>query len=355
MDSYKQILERMRATYEELSGQAPPELSDIDIRMKVLAGEIYSNMVELDFVRRQMFLSTATGEYLDLHGADRGLRRLEAVRASGQVRFRVFEPAVTDILIPKGTIVATLGPDSVRFETDEDATLSEGGYTVTVPCTAEEGGISGNVAAGKITIMVTAVLGIDNVINLSAFTGGYDAESDDAFRRRIEDTLISLSNGTNAAYYRKLAMSVDGVRSVNVCPRVRGVGTVDIYIKSSNPVTPISLVNKVRAVIEAERELAVDIDVEAAQRVPVILGIEVVLKDGYEFNSVSEAIRSAVREYVNSTEVGESIGSKFLTKVILGVDGVKDFYWLSNYSRECQIDPECFADFNSILIEEADE
>ena len=68
MDSYESILSGMKEKYTELSGKEIPEGSDIDIRMKVLAGEIFNNEVNLDYIKRQMFASTATGEYLDLHG-----------------------------------------------------------------------------------------------------------------------------------------------------------------------------------------------------------------------------------------------------------------------------------------------
>ena len=72
MDSYENILSGMKEKYTELSGNEIPEGSDIDIRMKVLAGEIFENEVSLDFIKRQMFASTATGEYLDKHAEDRG-------------------------------------------------------------------------------------------------------------------------------------------------------------------------------------------------------------------------------------------------------------------------------------------
>ena len=69
MDSYEDIYNRMKIRYKQLSSYDVPELSDIDIRMRVLAGEIYNDEVNLEFVKRQIFCSTATGDYLDYRRA----------------------------------------------------------------------------------------------------------------------------------------------------------------------------------------------------------------------------------------------------------------------------------------------
>ena len=52
----------MKARYEQESGFEIDEASDIAVRLKVLAGEIYNMETTLDWTKRQMFASTATGE-----------------------------------------------------------------------------------------------------------------------------------------------------------------------------------------------------------------------------------------------------------------------------------------------------
>ena len=42
MDSYQEILDRMKEKYKELSGYDADGASDIGIRMQVLAGEVFS-------------------------------------------------------------------------------------------------------------------------------------------------------------------------------------------------------------------------------------------------------------------------------------------------------------------------
>ena len=53
--TYNEILERMNDKFEELSGYSPDRASDIGIRIKLLAGELYSLCTEIDGIKKQMF------------------------------------------------------------------------------------------------------------------------------------------------------------------------------------------------------------------------------------------------------------------------------------------------------------
>lgn len=352
MDNYETILARMKERYSELSGNDVPELSDIDIRLKVLAGEIFNDEVNLDFVVRQMFASTAQGEYLDMHAADSGLTRKPALKSKGTVRFWLNEITNTDILVPEGTVVATSGADSVRFITDADAVITAGDAFVTVSCTAEQGGASGNVGAHTINMQVTGVIGIDHVDNLYAFKGGANAEDDTALRKRILNSYTAVSNGSNAAYYKRLALSVEGVKSANVAAKVRGAGTVDIYISGDGTTVSTDLVARVNSLVSAQRELNVDVQVYPAQPVNANLGIVVYLKDGYDINDVGNNVENALYDYFDRLEVGESVHENLLGRVILSAEGVYNYDWMNNYHSRYMLDPDAFAVLNSVVIEE---
>lgn len=352
MDSYEDILSRMKEKYFELSGCEVPELSDIDLRMKLLAGEIYNNEVNLEFVKRQIFASTAAGEYLDYHASDRGIERKEALKAKGEVRFWVNNQAAESITIPKGTVVATNGTAPVRFLTDKEAVLKGGDYFVTVACTAQEGGISGNIGSGTIKTIVTNVAGIDSVSNIWPFSGGSDVESDEVLRQRVLDTYKAVSNGTNKAYYKRLALSVEGVYSANVVPKARGTGTVDVYIACRNSAAPISLVHKVTSLINSQRELNVDVEVYAADVYNYTAGVYVTLNEGYELAAVKENIRKALSDYVETLEVGEGIPENRFISVIANCEGVQDFSFNNLYSSYVDADAETFIVFKDVIVEE---
>lgn len=355
MDSYEDILTRMKRKYKELTSYDVPELSDIDIRMKVLAGEIYNDEVNLEFLKRQMFASTATGEYLDFHAGDRGIVRKPSVKAKGQVRFLTDDYAQQSIIIPAGTIVATSGENPVRFTTDEEAILAAGNYFVSVNCTAQSGGISGNVAAETVNTIITNVVGIDSVKNLSAFTGGNDVESDESLRKRVLDTYKSVSDSTNKAYYKRLAFSVDGVYSVSIVPRGRGAGTVDVYIAAQNAPAPNSMVEQVQSIMNRQREINVDVQVYSAVLENFTLGIFVTLKDGYDLADVRNNITESVSEYITSLEIGESVLEYPLSSAILRAEGVYDFSFNSLFPSSLSADEDTLIVLEEVLVSESEE
>ena len=127
-------MERMKQSYTGYAGFTPSDQSDVMIRLRVLAGEIYSERAYAEYILRQMFPSTATGEYLDRHAAERGLTRKPAVKAHGAVAFFPVEQTHGDILIPAGTVVCT-DTDLHRYVTDSDVVLEykNNQYTFTQP------------------------------------------------------------------------------------------------------------------------------------------------------------------------------------------------------------------------------
>ena len=65
MESYNNILSRMQTSFKNLAGFDPDDASDIGIRLKVLAGEIFSLYSEFNYIKNQIFIQTSTGENLD--------------------------------------------------------------------------------------------------------------------------------------------------------------------------------------------------------------------------------------------------------------------------------------------------
>ena len=77
METYDEIYRRMSEKYTAESGFEIDPSSDIAIRLRVLAGEIYNAGCSLDWLKRQMFADTATGETLEK------LVRLDVPHAGG--------------------------------------------------------------------------------------------------------------------------------------------------------------------------------------------------------------------------------------------------------------------------------
>lgn len=75
MYSYEDILKRMKDQFTSSAGYSPDDASDIGIRMKVLAGEVYSVCSSIDWLNMQTFAQSAQGSQLDLRAQERGLQR----------------------------------------------------------------------------------------------------------------------------------------------------------------------------------------------------------------------------------------------------------------------------------------
>lgn len=158
-------------------------------------------------------LSTASGIDVDTFTADfmplvagTSSPRLGAQSASGQVTFARFTAGPSTCFIPVGATVETTD-GSQQFTVTADATYPTysaqlNGYTlastvgsIIVPVAATVPGNGGNVAAGSITVITSALTGIDTVINNASFTNGANQESDSALKKRFSDYILGLSRG----------------------------------------------------------------------------------------------------------------------------------------------------------------
>lgn len=178
------------------------------------------------------FASTTFGQYLDLRCEEHGITRRPAVKASGQATFT----GTAGTVIPAGTQVSTASSGAapaVFFATTSEATIGAEG-TVTVDIEAMEAGVSGNVAAGTITLLAQPVSGVTSVTNPAATTGGLDEEDDASLLARYLQRVQSPSAGGNKADYVNWAMEVAGVGGVSVVPVRDGPGTVSIAIINTN-------------------------------------------------------------------------------------------------------------------------
>mgnify|MGYP000075605131 FL=1 len=95
METYDEIYGRMKNAYELETGDSFNEVSDIAIRLKVLAGEIFKLQTNLEWWKRQMFAVSASGECLDKLASQRGIERKKAMKSTGEITFNILSRAVT--------------------------------------------------------------------------------------------------------------------------------------------------------------------------------------------------------------------------------------------------------------------
>ena len=322
MKSAEELYQEMTEVFARQTGMEAVA-GEAAVRLYALAAQVYGLYAELDWTRKQCFPQTATGEALDKHGFLRGLTRQAATKAEGKLRFSVQVAAGEDLPIPKGTMGLTAG--QVAFETVEEAVLSAGSLSVDVMAQAVEAGPSGNTAVGLIRTMSVAPAGIAACTNPATFTGGREEEEDEAFRARILATYRQLPNGTNAAAYAQQTLAVEGVCAVNVLPKKRGLGTVDVVITSAGGVPGTALVEQVQGVLEEQREIAVDVKVMAPETVTVDLILSVKPKEGLLPGPVIDRVKAALRAWFDGSLLGQDVLLAQIGQKIFAVDGVANY------------------------------
>ena len=70
---FEEIYAHMAAEYKTLAGVEPEDAADISIRLKVLAGELYTVLCAAESLKLNCFPQTAAGEALDCMPKSAGL------------------------------------------------------------------------------------------------------------------------------------------------------------------------------------------------------------------------------------------------------------------------------------------
>ena len=185
---------------------------------------------------KTMFPQWAEGRWLDYHAHDNGLVRRAANHAYGYVTVT----GKVGRVIPQGFVFSVPSVDgsaAIDFETLSACSIPESG-SIDIAVQAVEAGTVGNVANDTITIMRSPIVGITNITNKEAITGGAEAESDDSLRQRIDDLLAGRGDsfvGNNADYVR-WAKEVPGVGFAHTIPEYNGPNSVKVVIVDANGV-----------------------------------------------------------------------------------------------------------------------
>lgn len=331
MDRFEEILQRMEEAYEQESGCSVEAVSEVGLRIRVLAGELHRLDASLDWLERQAFPQTAEGEQLDLHGAQRGVTRRDAVKATGVVSFSRYLPLSFDLVVPKGTICATSGEPVVEYETTQEAVLKAGKLTIDIPVEAVVAGASGNAAAGYVTTLVNAPTGINYAANKEAITGGKDPEEDEEFRQRVLDAYSLSSSGANADYYRQVAESQEGITQVQVVPRVSGAGSVLLYLWGDGAAPSQEVMDAVKAELDRQREIGVTVTVMAAQKTAISVPVKIKVADEVDLEWAKEETKKAVEAYFESLGIGDGYYLGEISKAILNAVPVLEVDFPSNF------------------------
>lgn len=324
MKEWTEIYEQLRGTFAQRAGFVPSEGCDSAVRLYALAAELQSLLMQADWVLDQSFPQTAQGTYLDYHAETRGITRGAAEKAAGVIRFAAADKVTAACPIEKGTVCMTA--EGVRFETTEDAAIAVGSQWADVPAQAVEAGAGGNVIAGTVTLLSAMPVGVVQCTNPAAFSGGCDAESDEALRGRVLGSYQRLPNGANAAYYEQEAMRYPGVAAAKAVGRARGIGTVNVVIATHAGVPDAALLAAVETDLQKKREIAVDVKVLAPTVETVAVTAALKAAPGYTFAEVKAGAQSALEMLFTGGLLGKSVTTARLLTLLCGVEGVENVH-----------------------------
>ncbi len=323
---FSSIYQSIIDTYEHQTGNTVYDDTDLAIRMKIVAGELYNAYEQLAYAQKQMFPQTASGQYLDRHGACRDIARKTEDYASGTVQFYCDSAASKDIVIPKGTLCSCSTGNGVIYQTDSEVTLLSGTTSVDASVTATQTGPSGNAVAGKVDTMVNVIAGISGVRNLEAIAGGMDEEDDEHYRDRILYSFLNLSTGANTKYYEDLAMSVNNVWSAKAYYNVSHTA-ITLFVSDIFRLTPQSLINRVAQTLDGLGELNVNVSVQAPQVVTRDVSLNLYVRSLQGADAVMAQITQYITNKIYNLGIGESLNPYTITNDIK--DYVDNFVSLS--------------------------
>jgi uncharacterized phage protein gp47/JayE len=284
-------------------------------------------------VLRTTRAATSNGADLDSWMADLTLTRLPAVAATGTVTFSRFTPSMS-ALIPAGALIRTsdgtqifavsMDASQPAWSAASDGYIVAGGVTsLEVPVTAQTPGSAGNVQASTITLLASALPGIDSVNNVNALQNGLDAESDDAFRGRFRNFVGSRSRATPLAVGYAIASIQQGLNYTiqeNTDPSgqsVMGSFVVTVDDGSGSPST--ALLSTVQAAIDAVRPVGSIFSVQPPIVLTVDISITIAVAAGTAKAPVQALVGDAITSYINSLPIGSDLPLSKLAQIAYSV------------------------------------
>lgn len=281
-----------------------------------VAEQVFSLQNKISELDLNAFALTAVGEYLDRKVAEQVITRKAATYATGMVRISGDVGAT----IQKGSKVAA---DEVMFAVDKTAVMPNNGY-IDLPATCVTAGAVGNVDVGDISYFPVTLPKLTDVTNITAFTGGYDEESDSELLERYLEKVSRPNVSGNKYHYIEWAKEISGVGNVRVIPLWNGAGTVKVVITDTDnqPATD-ELITAVAEHIENLRPIGANVTVANAKALTVNISVNIT-NDVTE--EMTENIKTAISNYLSGDAIKKSyISYAKIGGCILAVDGVDDY------------------------------
>ena len=278
--------------------------------------------------------ATSAGPALDSWMADFTLARLPATGATGLVTLSRFT-ATSSALVPVGAQVKTAdGSQTFRVTTDTTNALwnaAQNGYLIpagtasgTVPVAALTAGSAGNVQAGGISLLATAMPGIDTGTNAAPFANGLDAETDAALRARFANFIQTRSRATPLAVANAIQNVQQGLTwtiQENVLPNgAAQMGNFVVTVDDGSGSPPSTLLAVISAAIEAVRPIGSTFTVQGPTDLVVNVTLTVAVSSAGNKPALLGPVQQAIVAYIDKLPIGAPLPLTRIAQIVYAVD-----------------------------------
>lgn len=318
-ETFETIMARMLAQFPDTVDKR--EGSVLWDLLSPKASELAQAYIQMDNVINLGFASTTYGEYLERRAAEQGLTRKPAISATGYVTVTAPEGTV----IPQGTRFATNAETPIYFVTTAEATV--GVNAVQIEVQAEVAGISGNVNAGNITVVLGDLAGIATVTNAEEFSGGFDEETDAELYERYYEEVSRPTTSGNKYDYIKWAKSVPGISDAKVYPLWDGPGTVKVIVADSEKRAPSqSILNAVITYIGEQHPVGAEVTIESVTEITININVKLTLRDGVSLETAQASVYANIEAYLKTIAFdNDTVRYTSIGNAILDGTGVVDY------------------------------
>lgn len=319
--TYDEILNAMKTEFANEKGEAVKDLSDLEARFKAVASEIYSVSAYGDYILKQSFPQTATGEFLDRHAALRSITRKTASYASGTITVYRTESSLGNAMsIPKGTVFSVVDKPFIQFATAKAYSLAAESDSVSVSVTALKAGDEHNVKAGTEFTAVNPPAYLEKAVCSADFSGGWDEESDEALRERILSSYKSRKNAVSAEAVRETLLTLRDVTDAAVFPDTDY--KLNVCLKTKDGKISQALKNEVSDMLGFATLCGVSLVFFAAAEQLFDVTIEAKILSGYNASEIESALRKKVSAFCSNEKIGQNYSESAIAAYCSGIDGV---------------------------------
>lgn len=290
------------------------------------------------------FLDGAEGKYLDFFGDLLGTPRLgeqpaKVSLAEQNVRFYVDSGTFGSInggepiLLTTGTVISTSPSGTgITYTIPYNIVISASDVNAYVPAQASRPGAAQNVGVDQLvyhnfTSYSDSANNTLKVTNDAEIVTGQSVETDTNYRFRIANKIISSEQG-NLTAIRIAALSVPGVADVVTIPFARGIGTLDLLIKSTTPTVSVGLINSVQAAIDTVSSQGIILKARKPKETGLSLVATLTFKKSLpstQEQNILSSVTANLTDYIDSLDIGEQfIVNRALEKVLVTSDVIKN-------------------------------